>query len=472
MSKSVLYVGSDFPGGVVEEVSFSSRRSLLDFDVVLFEPPEIHSARRYQGKSSLDEAESFRLRESCDHWRGEISEALAAGKTVIIFLEPYRDFFVDSGERKFSGTGRNQQTTILVQPFDNYRWMPTRLEGMTPAAGKAIKPGKDLGVLAPFWSSYSKLLEYNIYFSDPSVSAALVTKTGNKAVGGVMASGNGFLVFLPPVDWDWDALVKVDPKTDREVWTSDGKKAGHTLLEVALKIDAALHESDDKTPTPEWAETDAYSLDGERRLRTEIGELNAQIETLRERIATKRTEAVEAGRLRALLYANGRELERALILALRILGFDASGFQDEDSEFDIVFSSSEGRFLGEAEGKDSKPVNVDKLRQLEMNIQEDFARDEVRDYATGVLFGNAFRLTDPVERDSLFFTDKCLTAAKRSGVVLVRTVDLFAPARFVSENSNSKTYAKQVRRAIAKSIGGLAAIPAPPEPKKTDVSSV
>jgi hypothetical protein len=43
----------------------------------------------------------------------------------------------------------------------------------------------------------------------------------------------------------------------------------------------------------------------------------------------------------------------------------------------VVFESEEGRLIGEAEGKDNKAINVDKLRQLSMNIHEDIQREEV-----------------------------------------------------------------------------------------------
>ena len=464
MARTVLYVGDYFPGGLVEEVAFRSKRSLLDCDVAVFEPPsEIVGSREYKGKTALDETESFRFKESCNHWKGEISEALAAGKTVIVFLEPFRDFFVDTGEKTYSGSGRNQKTTTLVEPYDNYRWLPVPLADRTPATGTAIKPGRDLGVLRDYWTKFGEQLTYNLYFNGSAVDAMLVTKTGDKAVAGVWRSPHGGgVVLLPPIDRDWDALVAEDPETGDEVWNSEGDKAGHTLLDVLLGIDSALRGLESATAPPDWAETDRYSLARERELRAEIVEISTQIEALREKSTRKHGEAIEAAGLRGLLYASGKELERAIIVALQTLGFEATGFDNGESEFDIVFKSAEGRFLGEAEGKDAKAVNVDKLRQLEMNIQEDFELGTVTDYATGVLFGNAFRLADPADRDPEFFTAKCLTGAKRSGVVLVRTLDLFAPARFVAENPKSKTYAKSVRSAIAKSKGAVARIPQPP----------
>jgi hypothetical protein len=72
------------------------------------------------------------------------------------------------------------------------------------------------------------------------------------------------------------------------------------------------------------------------------------------------------------------------------MGFKAQPYKEADSEFDAVFVAPDGkRSLGEAEGKDDKAVNIDKLDQLDRNVREDFQRLGVTEYAKGVLFGNA-----------------------------------------------------------------------------------
>ena len=97
------------------------------------------------------------------------------------------------------------------------------------------------------------------------------------------------------------------------------------------------------------------------------------------------------------------------------MGFKADSFDDGKSEFDAVFSSTEGRFIGEAEGRDNKAINIDKFSQLMRNLHEDFDREEVLEIANGVLFGNGYRLNTPEERGELF-TEKCLKEAKRIGI--------------------------------------------------------
>jgi hypothetical protein len=144
------------------------------------------------------------------------------------------------------------------------------------------------------------------------------------------------------------------------------------------------------------------------------------------------------------------------------LGFSAEGHRDAESEFDAVFTSPEGRFLGEVEGKDNKAVNIDKMSQLERNLQEDFAKDGVSAFAKGVLFGNAHRLELPSKR-AAGFTDKCLTAASRLGVALVHTADLFEAARYLSDHTDD-AYAASCRQAIFAAHGTVVEFPKPPGP--------
>ena len=89
--------------------------------------------------------------------------------------------------------------------------------------------------------------------------------------------------------------------------------------------------------------------------------------------------------MKRLLYENGKPLEDAIRITLEMMEFRVEHFENSESEFDVVFESKEGRLIGEAEGKDNKAINISKLRQLEMNIHEDFERDEVSDMAKGVL---------------------------------------------------------------------------------------
>ena len=196
----------------------------------------------------------------------------------------------------------------------------------------------------------------------------------------------------------------------------------------------------------------------ERELQQQILAVGAEVETLLAKKTALLNMLDREASLRDLLYENGSALELAILHALQILGFTAEPFKNDESEFDAVFVGPEGRFIGEAEGKDNRPINIDKLRQLEMNIQEDFARENITEHAKGVLFGNAFRLQPPEDRELQWFTDKCITAAVRSKTALIRTNDLFYAAKSVKE-SGDESFAALCRQALLEQGGKVVEFP-------------
>ena len=161
--------------------------------------------------------------------------------------------------------------------------------------------------------------------------------------------------------------------------------------------------------------------------------------------------------IKGLLYESGKPLEKAIIEALKILEFKVDTFDDGDSEFDVVFTSKEGRFLGEAEGKDNKAINIDKHSQLERNLSEDFEKNDSNKYAKGVLFGNAERLK-PLDTRGDFFTKKCITASKRIKTALIKTTDLFSVVKKIKE-TRDKTFAEKCRLAILNTEGNIVNFP-------------
>jgi hypothetical protein len=197
------------------------------------------------------------------------------------------------------------------------------------------------------------------------------------------------------------------------------------------------------------------------KLLSQIEKLEAELRHISEKKSQLHQQIIDVGTIRRLLYEQGQQLEIAVVESMRMLGFKAERFSDGKSEFDVVFVSAEGRFLGEVEGKDSKPINIEKFSQLERNINEDFARDEVSVPAKGVLFGNAFRLQPPDKRGE-FFTEKCCQAAKRTGSALIRTPDLFAVAKHLRIHPGDLDFARRCREAILNTVGNVVVFPASP----------
>jgi hypothetical protein len=119
--KRILTVGLELASSVAENTSFQSKVSLLDWDIVLLKPDisDFISGGTFQGKPSLYESASFQLKECCEHWRREIKQAVETGKTVIVYLSKLETVYVDTGQRQYSGTGRNQKTTRIMAASKN-----------------------------------------------------------------------------------------------------------------------------------------------------------------------------------------------------------------------------------------------------------------------------------------------------------------------------------------------------------------
>jgi len=240
-------------------------------------------------------------------------------------------------------------------------------------------------------------------------------------------------------------------KEDKFYWTDEAIRIGKRFTKSIIGVDKVLRKKSESTPPPSWIEEELYALPKEKKIGKKLLTLRMKIEILQKEREKFEHAFADEITLKNLLYENGKSLELSILEALKLLGFSTSRYRDSDSEFDVVFESKEGRFLGEAEGKDNKPINIDKLRQLEMNIHEDFARDDVDKMAKGVLIGNAYRLLPPEDRGD-FFTQKCLTAANRSNAALIKSIDLFMVAKYLSDKEAS-SFAKKCRQAILHATG-------------------
>jgi hypothetical protein len=461
MPKRILSVGFQIPGGYGEYLSYKSDRSLLDADLIVFRPDVSHffSTESYQGLRCFSEDTSFQMRRSSEHWRAELLAALKEGKTIVVFLIQYEKFFLDSGRKQYSGTGRNQKVTRMVDESHNYTFLPISMGAIVAARGDVIKKVQDIGFLAPYWNEFGSDSHYELYFNG-EVSKPLLTAGGNDRIVGALIRIKdcpGNLVLLPSLKRTDEEFTTYDEKRKESVWSREGRTFGKRLAAALLDLDSQLRKEAGATPEPKWAQGTDYRLSTEETELQQIAVYDVEIQALQEKRAEAESHLRRETSFRALLYENGPRLECAIRDALSFIGFHAENYKDDTSEFDVVFSSDEGRLLGEAEGRDNKAINIDKFSQLERNLHEDFARESISEMAKGVLFGNAFRLLPIAERQE-FFTDKCLSAAKRVGAALVRTPDLFTVVQTLKDRW-SDDYAQECRRAILMAQGTIVIFP-------------
>ena len=454
MKKRILTVGFDLASDETGYADLDSQDSLLDWDIILFKPnllASFYTQERYRGRPSFPEGKSFQITASCEHWRREIKRAIDAGKTVIVFTAELEDFFIDTGERSYSGTGRNQKTTVHVTQCHNYQTLPYSLSPVK-SVGRAMKLSpRFASLLAPYWKEFADESRYQVTFSGSNLAACAATRSGSQTVGAIFDEGypNGTLLVLPDVDFYPDHFVKEDQGAPG--WTSEAEKFAGRMVAAVVALDAALRTEGRRTPVPAWATNKRFIFEAEQKSRDDLQAAEKTVVEAQARVGMLKESVKEFDEHRALLYEQGKPLEKAIISALKMLGFTVTQYRSADSEFDVVFESEEGRLIGEAEGKDDKAVGIDKLRQLLMNVQEDLQREEVCSPAKAVLLGNGFRLR-PLEERGEPFTGKCVRAAATSSTALVFVPDLFVVASHLYDNEDPG-YAKDCRKAILDTVG-------------------
>ena len=442
--EKIFAVGFDFPGGEVAEFDLSSDQSLLEADIIVFEPGfgELQSIS-YDEYGEFDEDDLLIIEERIKHWCREIKDACDAGSTVFIFLV------------------KPQEASVDRESVSSYSAIPISLPDVLTTSGSEIRADGDLRYLVDYWNRFSKHSHYELYFAGDfdNVDVILKTRSGDRTVGAAIRSGRGTLILVPPIRYDSDAFIEQGDENE-EQWSGEAVQFGHSLIGSLVAVHRAINGNASITPAPDWASDTTYRLRREDELEEAIRAKSSEIEILQAELHKLEGELDVLGALRRLLYEQGEQLEEAILDALMLFGFEAKPYQDADSEFDAVFTSAEGRFLGEAEGKENRPIHINKLRQLTQNVQEDFARDEIAEYAKGVLFGNPHRSRLPDERPN-DFTTKCVSSAEHSRVALVRTADMFDPARYLSENDDPE-YARLCREVIHQCEGKVVEFPEPP----------
>jgi hypothetical protein len=304
--------------------------------------------------------------------------------------------------------------------------------------------------ITSYWNELESISEYRVMLEGKNIKPLITTKEGNKIVGARIESDNslGNLLLIPYINFNDDKYTEIGENKEY-YWTDEAMKLGRKVLTTIYSLDKAIREIGDISIAPDWITQDRYVLPKEQIIRDKLAVLEKEIEKLQKQVEIHQQDMAEESVLKNLLYENGKPLEKAVHLALKIIGFRVEHY--EDSEFDIILESKEGRLLGEVEGKDNKAINIGKLRQLATNLIEDLDRDSVSEMAKGILVGNAYRFKEPDERAD-FFTEKCIKAAIRNQTALIRSDDLFDVAKYLS-NKPDERYATLCRKAIIDKIG-------------------
>jgi hypothetical protein len=451
--KSIVCVNISIPT-IEDYLSYDSGGSLRDYDMVIFSPTLPYYSRiDFTGGGSCISIEGTqKLTNAFSHWATELKAALVAGKTVFIVLDSVQEDRAAITSSMASKTERAYNTA----PINSYSIVPGNLRVKNTRGRKVIS--KDSAFKSLF-DPIKNLVEYRVVFESTFGMRTVYAAKDGTPVGGVVNIEDllGSLVLLPHFDFEIDEFTEFGDGGE-EVWNTNALKASHNFVAQLANIDKVLRKSSKLTVPPTWIEQFPKPH--------AIAEIDSQIDKIESEIAIfdnlRRDELLKKAELEEyllLLYESGDSLEFIVEKAMRLLGYAVENLRIGDLEIDHVMTGPSGkRMIGETEGKDTSAIDINKFRQLESNIGEDFEREEVDMPAKGVLFGNGYRLTEPKSRPEQF-TKKCLTNAGRLGSALVRTSDLYLVILKLLNKPDDEEYRSSCRSAIEDAAGGIVHFP-------------
>ena len=300
--KKILTIGFQLCDESSEYCEFDSDLSLLDWDIILFKPDISNYLRSYestfQGKPCLSDDQSFQLKAQSEHWRREIKSAMDSGKLVIVYLGELRDLSIATGQKQFSGTGRNQKTTRIVADYNNYFSIPVDLKPVNTKGQEIKLAAKNYELISTYWKEFSYYSTYKMLISE-ELQSCLVTKHGDKTVGAILRSknSNGALFLLPDIDFYPDEFFDEDGE-----WTDRAIQFSAKIIKSVVSLDKSLRSSGEITPEPEWAKKKNYKLIKEDLTIDKLLKVESKLEKIQAEKELILEQVKNLGRLRNLLY--------------------------------------------------------------------------------------------------------------------------------------------------------------------------
>lgn len=458
--KNIVGIAFDIPSTDDDYIRLDDNVSLSDYDIAIFSPDLDFTSfyldsEGYEGKTLYDKSSSANIIDLTKHWKKEIKSFLENGNTLFVNLKQKNEFFVYSGSKSFSGTGRSQQTTIHVQTHSNYDFIPFQKD-IQNASGKIINSESPL--ISQFYDEFKDFINYEAYIIEDDSNKLFTTRNKDKILGSYSKAFKGYLVFLPYINFNVKSLLQENKETEEEEWNKKALQIGKRFIQSLVEIDKSIRKDTSKTPKPSWANNNEFSLKEAEKTLKLIHTNKKKITALEAKNKELNEIFIKQESLKDLLFETGKPLEHAVINALQILGYQAENYQDGILELDQVITSPEKiRYIGECEGKDRKDIDVSKFRQLQDSLNEDFERAEVEEKAFGLLFGNPHRLIAPTDR-SIGFTTKCLKGADREKIGLIRTSDLFKACKYILETEDDE-FKKKCITSIHEQLGKVIIFP-------------
>ena len=425
-------LGYSFHDPRVRDMSFSSNETLLGRDVVLLRPALLQRAywagyERYLGRPSLDAHASVRIGDDVGRRRRELNTLLEVGGTLVLFLPAPDSWYIDTGEREYSGTGRNRQTIRKVAETELFSVLPFSIKAeAAETRDLELRAGEPF---ATFWRANNGRFETAAVLTEPLGETTLVI-AGTEAIAGSLARfKKGLVIVLPqdllyPVEEDKEEDTGRD---DREESEPEPDPEDVVFLDSLFDLIRALRATSGDFEQPQWAAQ--LLLPAEEDTASKVRAANRRVAK-----AQKQLDAVERAfalleQRKILFTGTGPALETLVEAALTKLGFAVD--EGRPGRSDRIARRGDQVAVLEIKGL-VKSAGEKDAAQLEKWVSEYLL--EHGEAPKGILAVNGWRAVPLQERTEPVFPDQMLAFSKARGHCLMTGLQLLGAWLDVEEN--------------------------------------
>lgn len=406
----ILGISTEIEHELVDDVMFRSETSMLDYDVVLWNPNELigeyhrnfPGTGTYKGHACLSDDDSARVLKDIVRRKTEMVEMLKLGRSIIIYTPSPEKFYVDTGKREYSGTGRNRQTTRMVTDVELLLTLPVENVQTVEATGSNIEfRGSD--PFQAFWRANKDHLYYQAYFQKPVGTPLFYIKGTSKVIGSHIQVTNGSIIFIPAFDI---------PEENYE-------EAENTFISSIVTLVNELMASTGNFSLPSWSNN--YILPQEKEEKKALIALEQELSELISKISQQKEAILKIEEYKLLFTGSGRALEVQVKKVFSELGFQVTeGIPGRD---DLILDYNGRIAVVEIKGV-TKSAAEKHAAQLEKWVSEYIASKSIT--PKGVLIVNTYKDLPVIERAEEDFPNQMIGYSERREHCLITGVQLLS----------------------------------------------
>lgn len=408
--------------------TFSSDVSVFDYDVVIWDPKSsltgYISYQTYMGLPRLSDDLSVRLKADIQRRHKEFEGFLNSGRTLIVLARPEVAAYCSTGEKQYSGTGRNRAATTIVGKAILQTAIPISGIEFTPARGDRIAPLGD-GSLQALLRKYRDLFEYHAVIDSPGGKSLAVISGTDRAVGSIFTTeSKGTLLLLPHIDLRKHEDEEGDEDGDEDEEGDNDDDDSDEYLDIAPEFQQDLIAAVEglagtkTTSRPSWSRR--FATTKQLALRAVVVRQQKSVERARDRLTTAKQAAEESEAQDQLFLGSGRALELEVRTALEVIGGEVHEPDPGRDDWRVTFP--EGKAVVEVKGV-SKSAAEKHAAQLEKWVSASY--EETGILHKGILVVNTWRDTPLDLRTQVDFPEQMIGYSTSRNHTLVTGLQLF-----------------------------------------------